>query len=105
MNANCTLQLFANGAWCDVGSVSLLGAEAQGWRSKTYTGYSVEWAIEHSGARDAHAFACRFPVGLQEFEHSHWPVFLIDMLPQGFGREELLRKLGLPVESRAKLSH
>ena len=95
MNANCTLQLFANGAWCDVGSVSLLGAEAQGWRSKTYTGYSVEWAIEHSGARDAHAFACRFPVGLQEFEHSHWPVFLIDMLPQGFGREELLRRLVL----------
>ena len=95
MNADCTLQLFAHGAWYDVGSVSLLGAESQGWRSKTYTGYSVEWAIEHGGARDAHAFACRFPVGLQEFEHPHWPVFLIDMLPQGFGREELLRRLGL----------
>ena len=97
MNASCTLQLFANGAWCDVGSVSLMGPEAQGWRSKTYTGYSVEWAIEHGGARDAHAFACRFPVGLQAFEHPHWPVFLIDMLPQGFGREELLRRLGLSV--------
>ena len=71
MNASCTLQLFANGAWCDVGSVSLLGPEAQGGRSKTYTGYSVEWAIEHGGARDAHAFACRFPVGLQAFEHPH----------------------------------
>lgn len=95
MNETCTLQLFANGAWYDVGSVSLLGAEAQGWRCKTYTGYSVEWALEHGGARDAHAFACRFPVGLQEFLHPHWPVFLIDMLPQGFGREELLRRLGL----------
>ncbi len=97
MNSRCTLQLFANGAWYDVGSVLLLGAEEQGWRSKTYTGYSVEWAIEHGGVRNAHAFGSRFPVGLQEFVHPHWPVFLIDMLPQGFGREELLRRLGLPV--------
>lgn len=97
MNAKCILQLFTNGAWYDVGSVMLLGTEEQGWRNKTYTGYSVEWAIEHSGVRDAHAFACRFPVGLQEFVHPHWPVFLIDMLPQGFGRKELLRRLGLPV--------
>lgn len=96
MDANCTIQLFSDGAWRDVGSVSLLGAEAQGWRSKTYTGYAVEWAIEHIGARDAHAFASRFPVGLQAFERPHWPVFLVDMLPQGFGREELLRRLGLP---------
>lgn len=95
MKNSCTIQLFAYGAWHDVGSVSLLGAAAEGWRSKTYTGYAVEWAIEHGGARDAHAFASPFPVGLQEFEQMHWPVFLVDMLPQGFGREELLRRLGL----------
>lgn len=96
MNGDCTIQLFAEGAWRDVGSVSLYGAEVQGWRSRTYTGYAVEWAIEHGGARDAHAFASRFPVRLQAFEQPHWPVFLVDMLPQGFGREELLRRLGLP---------
>lgn len=96
MNNGCTIELFAYGAWHAVGSVSLLGAEVQGWRSKTYTGYAVEWAIEHGGARDAHSFASSFPVGLQEFEQPHWPVFLVDMLPQGFGREELLRRLGLP---------
>lgn len=96
MNDSCTIQLFAYGAWHDVGSVSLLGAETQGPRSKTYTGYAVDWAIEHGGARDAHAFASPFPVGLQEFEQPHWPVFLVDVLPQGFGREELLRRLGLP---------
>lgn len=100
MNNSCTIQLFADGVWHDVGSVSLLGDQAQGWRSKTYTGYAVDWAIEHVGARDAHAFACRFPVGLQDFEQPHWPVFLIDMLPQGFGREELLRRLGLSPMAR-----
>lgn len=97
MNGSCTIQLFADGAWHDVGSVSLFGTQEQGWRAKTYTGYAVDWAVEHTGARDAHAFACRFPVGLKAFEQPHWPVFLIDMLPQGFGREELLRRLKLPV--------
>ncbi len=97
MTKSSTIQLFADAAWRDVGSVSLMGPEERGWRSKTYTGYAASWALEHGGARDAHAFSCRFPVGLQAFEHPHWPVFLIDMLPQGFGREELLRKLDLPV--------
>lgn len=41
MNADCTIQLVANRAWRDVGRVSLLGSEAQGWRSMTYTGYVV----------------------------------------------------------------
>lgn len=27
---------------------------------------------------------------------SHWPVFLIDLLPQGFGRRELLHRLDFP---------
>jgi len=27
-------------------------------------------------------------------EQAHWPDFLIDMLPQGFGRQELLRRIG-----------
>jgi serine/threonine-protein kinase HipA len=95
MNQNCTIQLFANGVWHDVASVSLFGAEAQGWRAKTYSGYAVEWAVEHAGARDAWALGSGWPVGLEPFEANHWPVFLIDMLPQGYGRAELLRQLGL----------
>lgn len=31
----------------------------------------------------------------------HWPTFLIDLLPQGFGRQELLRRLGIPVTAGA----
>lgn len=96
MNKNCTVQLFAHGVWHDAGSVSLFGLEPEGWRARTYSGYDIQWAVEHTGASDAHAFASGFPVGLEPFEIPHWPVFLIDMLPQGFGREELLRRLALP---------
>jgi len=100
MNQICTLQLHAAGTWHDVASVRLLGDVREGWRAKSYTGYDVAWAFEHLGARDAHALSCRWPVGLEPTQLSHWPVFLIDMLPQGFGRHELLRRLGLPDTSQ-----
>lgn len=94
MTDTCTIQLHANGLWLDVASVRLLGQPQEGWRAKTYSGYSVEWAFEHAGATDAHALCARWPVGLEPLQAPHWPGCLIDMLPQGFGRQELLRRIG-----------
>lgn len=96
MQEICTLQLHAHGAWHDVASVRLHGPENEGWRASTYSGYAVEWAFQHAGAVDAHALCAQWPVGLAPLQEPHWPVFLIDMLPQGFGRQELLRRIGLP---------
>ena len=90
----CTLQLHAAGAWHDVASVSLLGAEAEGWKAKTYAGYDVGWAFAHAGDTDAHALCAGWPVSLEPLQAPHWPVFVIDMLPQGYGRQELLRRIG-----------
>ena len=90
----CTLQLHAAGAWRDVGQVSLRGALREGWKARTYSGYALDWAFEHPGAKDAHAVCAGWPVGLEPLAQPHWPVFLIDMLPQGFGRQELLRRIG-----------
>lgn len=102
MNKYCTLQLYADGAWHDIASTSLLGPENQGWRTPTYTGYDASWALAHSEARDAWALSSRFPVSLAPHKAGHWPVFLIDMLPQGFGRGELLRQLNLPETMEAE---
>ena len=52
--------------------------------------------VEHAGSRGAQALCCQWPVGLEALEQPHWPVFLIDMLAQGFGRQELLRRIGRP---------
>ena len=95
MKETCTLQLYAQSAWHDVASVCLSGNEADGWKAKTYSGYALEWAFAHAGATDAHALCARWPVGLEPLQTEHWPVFLIDMLPQGFGRQELLQRIGL----------
>jgi serine/threonine-protein kinase HipA len=94
MKESCTLQLHAQGAWHDVASVRLHGKENEGWKAGTYSGYAVEWAFQHASASDAHALCARWPVGLEPLQVPHWPVFLIDMLPQGFGRQELLQRIG-----------
>lgn len=96
MTEICTLELHAAGAWHAAASVSLLGSESDGWRAKTYSGYAVDWAFAHAGATDAHALCARWPVGLEPHQEAHWPVHLIDMLPQGYGRQELLRRIGEP---------
>lgn len=96
MTENCTIQLFCAGVWHDVANVALFGPEQDGWRARTCSGYSVEWAVNFPAARDAHALSCQTPVGLEPLLLPHWPVFLIDMLPQGLGREEVLRRIHLP---------
>lgn len=98
---NCTLQIFYKEQWRDVASVSLWGDAQQGWRAKTFAGYSVDWSVDQFGKRDAHALSATYPVGLEPLEPQHWPVWLMDLLPQGFGRTELLRRLGLSGESEA----
>lgn len=96
MTKDCTIQLFAAGHWHDAASALLLGPEEQGCLAQTYTGYATEWAFEHGGARDAWALSSQLPVSLDAQHLPHWPVALIDLLPQGHGREELLRQLNLP---------
>lgn len=96
MKENCTLQLHADSAWHDVASVHLSSPASDGWKASTYSGYAAEWTVAHFGATDAHALCANWPVGLKPMERPHWPVFLIDMLPQGFGRQELLRRIGQP---------
>src|SRR5882762_3171222 len=96
MKDGCIIELFHDGTWKEVASVTLFGGHATGWKSATYTGYATEWAVDHAGHTDALALSSQFEVSLQARQLKHWPVFLIDMLPQGYGREELLRQLRLP---------
>lgn len=65
MTDTCTIQLHTDGRWHDVASVRLFGQPQEGWKARTYSGYSAEWAIEHAGSTGAHALHARRPVGLE----------------------------------------
>lgn len=58
--------------------------------------YETAYALEHFGRTDAAALSCNHPVGIDGYRNAQWPAFLVDCLPQGYGRQELLRQLGLP---------
>jgi serine/threonine-protein kinase HipA len=102
MQTSCTIELYADGAWRDVATCGVHRDIGHGWKASTYTAYGAQWAVQHFGRRDAAALSCTYPVGLEALELPHWPVFIQDLLPQGFGRGELLRRLGLQETAEAE---
>lgn len=96
MNNQCTLQVFVDETWHDAATVTLTGDQRHGWKAATRSGYTLDHVLNYQGKRDAYACASGWPVGMELLYEEAWPPFLLDLLPQGFGRQELLRQLGLP---------
>lgn len=96
MNDFCSVQIFLNNQWIDCATIGVIGEKAKGWKASCGTYYSMDYAIEHMGLRDGHAVSNHYPINLESNIEPTWPAFLIDLLPQGYGRKELLKKLGRP---------
>ena len=95
MENQCVLQLYLNHSWQDVASLSLFDPASNGWQAKNYIAYTTNHAIDHMGKQDASALAWNLPVTLDATQSEQWPGFIMDLLPQGYGRQELLRQLQL----------
>jgi len=93
MDYYCTLQIFQDNEWSDCAIVELTDSHEAGWRASTRTSYLFEYAISHMDVRDGHALSYQFPVNVQNNLQKQWPAFLMDLLPQGYGRKELLNQL------------
>ena len=100
MDNEITFEIFHSGEWHTAASMSLLEAATAGWKSRAYLGYALDYALTHPAQRDARALSWTFPVSLQPLSVRTWPGFVMDLLPQGYGRLELLRQLEL--SSRAE---
>ena len=96
MNDFCSVQIFLNNQWIDCATIEVIGEKAKGWKASCGTYYSMDYAIEHMGLRDDHAVSNHYPINLESNIEPTWPAFLVDLLPQGYGRKELLKKLGRP---------
>lgn len=93
MDQYCTLQIYQEDEWLDCAIVEIVGQQQTGWQAATRTSYLFEYAISYMDLRDGHALAYHLPVNVQNTLQSTWPAFLMDLLPQGYGRKELLRQL------------
>lgn len=92
----CTLQIYVDAAWRDAAAVDLTGEPALGVAASTYLIYLPDYAIAYWERRDAAALSVNVPVSLDDEQAHAWPPFLIDLLPQGYGRIELLKQLDRP---------
>lgn len=90
-----TIEVFSD-RWETAAVVEQRGDPALGIGSPTASAYAVDYAIDHLGRRDSAALSWALPVQLDTYRRPRWPAFLVDLLPQGYGRQELLRQLGLP---------
>lgn len=92
-STTCTLQIFTDDAWCDAAALDMTGDLAQGIDAATYLIYLPAYAIGHWQRTDAAALSVNVPVDLASYAAETWPPFLVDLLPQGHGRVELLKQL------------
>ena len=96
----CTLELFLDGRWQSVATLELLAGVERGTESETRVAYLIEHVLAAQGKRDAAALSARLPVSLDFMRLPTWPAFAVDLLPQGYGRQELARRLDIPVSAR-----
>lgn len=94
MTQECTLQVFIDEAWRDAAVLTLVGDPAQGIEAQTLLSYEVAYAADHFLRCDAAALTAAQAVDLALDNSAGWPAFLLDLLPQGYGRKELLHQLG-----------
>lgn len=99
MLTRITFERFSDGRWLEVGGTKLLADPAAGIGTPSTTGYLTDYAVANLERRDAAALSATLPVSLDQHRLPRWPAFLVDLLPQGFGRAELLRRLELPAET------
>jgi serine/threonine-protein kinase HipA len=90
----CTLQIFIDGAWRDAAALDLTGDPGRGVDASTFLIYLPGHATAYWGRSDAAALSVNLPVDLSAYAAEAWPPFLVDLLPQGYGRVELLKQLG-----------
>ena len=89
----CTLQIHIDDGWRDAAVLDLTGDMERGVDAPTFLIYLPDHAIGYWGRNDAAALSVNVPVDLVTYPTEGWPPFLVDLLPQGYGRVELLKQL------------
>src|SRR6218665_2293955 len=93
MKTECILQIFVEGQWRDAAALTLLGDVALGVQTQTLLGYEANYASAYFSRNDAVALSSNYQVNLELINTPTWPAFLLDLLPQGYGRKEWLNQL------------
>lgn len=103
MATTLTLQIHAANRWNDAATVAFAD-ESAGRLGPTTLDYDLDYCLIHdpdmTGMVFGHtALSVRYPLSLEWRRTTHWPAFLLDLLPQGRPRQVLAATLGLDANS------
>jgi serine/threonine-protein kinase HipA len=91
-----TLEIYRGGAW-QAAAILTPTDERAGLEGASRFEYRVEYAADFAGAETSAAagLSCRYPADFQQYRLDHWPPFVLDLLPSGYGRQQWLEQLEL----------
>jgi serine/threonine-protein kinase HipA len=91
-----TLEIYRGGSWQPAATLTPVDEQA-GLGGACRFDYLVDYAADYAGP-DTSATAglsCRYPADFQQYRLEHWPAFVLDLLPSGYGRRQWLEQLKL----------
>ncbi|HWM27136.1 MAG TPA: HipA domain-containing protein [Woeseiaceae bacterium] len=97
MPDHVTIEIYRDGRWRSAATLTPDQAQ-QGYRGRAAFEYVTPYAADYAGPETAAAagLSCGYPVDFDLHQDPHWPAFVLDILPTGFGRRQWLEQLELP---------
>lgn len=91
-----TLETYRGGRWLPAATLVSLD-ESAGLGGASLFEYLIDYSIDFAGPQTAGAagLSCRFPADFQQHRLDRWPPFVLDLLPNGYGRRQWLEQLSL----------
>jgi len=87
------IEVFQENQWKRIGCWDVtIGEENRGFSGKGVWRYDMLYALEHLHSLDK-AVSLSLPITLDSIAITHWPAFLLDMLPGGPARDQWLELL------------
>lgn len=93
---HATIEIFRGGRWQPIAKFRPI-KPILGYRGASNFEYLHTYAIDYAGPNHAKTagLSCRFPVDFDLHSQQHWPAFMLDILPSGYGRQQWLNHLEL----------
>lgn len=82
--------MFFDDAWIDAAKLTTQHPQ-KGWQVPLELTYESTYIANHFGSTDQKALCSNYPVDFFVPTEKTWPSFLLDILPQGYGKRRLLR--------------
>ena len=97
----CDFEIFIDDQWVTAASFEAFPeSDTMGYRGGGHFAYYPEYVAHYLGRPDAALSLC-FPVSYDMPKMDHWPAFMLDILPSGAARRNVLNDLGASMDGPA----